>query len=322
MGCRTRVFENRYGEKTSVGRGNLSFTTINLPRLGIECMHIVDNDERVRRFFEKLEEVLEITARQLNDRFNFQKTAYAKQFPLVMSRLWNGADKLTPDQTIEPVINQGTLGIGFIGLAECLVALTGKHHGEDKDAQALGLRIVSMMRSKANEFSERYAHNYSILATPAEGLSGKFTAKDRKSFGILPGITDKIYYTNSNHVPVYYKCSPRHKAQIEAPYHELTRGGHIFYVEIDGDATHNPDAISDIVDLMDKYNIGYGSVNHNRNHCMNCGYEDATEDLEVCPKCGSTAIDRLQRITGYLVGTTDRWNKAKLSELNDRVVHK
>ncbi len=322
MGCRTRVFENRYGEKTSVGRGNLSFTTINLPRLGIECMHIVDNDERVRRFFEKLEEVLEITARQLNDRFNFQKTAYAKQFPLVMSRLWNGADKLTPDQTIEPVINQGTLGIGFIGLAECLVALTGKHHGEDKDAQALGLRIVSMMRSKANEFSERYAHNYSILATPAEGLSGKFTAKDRKTFGILPGITDKIYYTNSNHVPVYYHCSPRHKAEIEAPYHELTRGGHIFYVEIDGDATHNPEAISDIVDLMDKYNIGYGSVNHNRNRCMDCGYEDATEDLEACPKCGSTAIDRLQRITGYLVGTTDRWNKAKLSELNDRVVHK
>lgn len=322
MGCRTRVFENRYGEKTSIGRGNLSFTTINLPRLGIECMNIVDTDERINRFFEKLNAVLEIAARQLNDRFEFQKTAYAKQFPLVMSRLWNGAENLRPNDTIESVINQGTLGIGFIGLAECLVALTGKHHGEDKDAQALGLKIISTMRSKANEFSERYRHNYSILATPAEGLSGKFTAKDRKSFGIIPGVTDKIYYTNSNHVPVYYKCSPRHKARIEAPYHELTRGGHIFYVEIDGDATHNPDAISDIVDLMDKYDIGYGSVNHNRNHCANCGYEDATEGLEVCPKCGSTEIDKLQRITGYLVGTTDRWNKAKLSELNDRVVHK
>ena len=178
------------------------------------------------------------------------------------------------------------------------------------------------MRSRANEYSEKYEHNFSVLATPAEGLSGKFTKADRKTFGVLPGITDKIYYTNSNHVPVYYKCSPRHKAKVEAPYHELTRGGHIFYVEIDGDATHNPEAISDIVDMMDKYNIGYGSVNHNRNRCMSCGYEDAQENLDECPLCGSKAIDKLQRITGYLVGTTDRWNNAKLAELNDRVVHK
>ena len=322
MGCRTRVFENRYGEKTSIGRGNLSFTTVNIVRIAIECMAIKDKDERIERFFGKLDEVLEITARQLNDRYDFQKTAFAKQFPLVMSKLWAGSDKLCPGDTIESVINQGTLGIGFIGLAECLIALTGKHHGEDADAQALGLRIVGHMRSRANEFSERYGHNFSVLATPAEGLSGKFTAKDRKTFGILPGITDKAYYTNSNHVPVYYKCSPRHKARIEAPYHELTRGGHIFYVEIDGDATHNPQAIADIVDLMDRHNMGYGSVNHNRNRCMDCGYEDATADLAECPKCHSNNIDRLQRITGYLVGTTDRWNSAKLAELNDRVVHK
>lgn len=322
MGCRTRVFENRFGKKTSIGRGNLSFSTINIVRLAIECMPILDQNERIERFFSKLDEVLEITARQLHDRFEFQKTALAKQFPLVMSKLWNGADTLKPNDTIEPVINQGTLGIGFIGLAECLVALVGKHHGEDADAQKLGLRIVSHMRSKANEFSERYNHNYSVLATPAEGLSGKFTAKDRKSFGEIPGITDKIYYTNSNHVPVYYHCSPRHKAQVEAPYHELTRGGHIFYVEIDGDATHNPQAIEDIVALMDQYNIGYCSVNHNRNRCMNCGYEDAQDNLECCPKCGSKEIDKLQRITGYLVGTTDRWNRAKLAELDDRVVHK
>ncbi|MDE5806299.1 MAG: anaerobic ribonucleoside-triphosphate reductase, partial [Paramuribaculum sp.] len=247
--------------------------------------------------------------------------ALAKQFPLVMARLWNGSDTLRPDQTIESVINQGTLGIGFIGLAECLVALTGKHHGESAESQALGLRIISHMRSRANEYSETYHHNFSILATPAEGLSGKFTSRDRATFGILPGITDKIYYTNSNHVPVYYHCSPRHKAEIEAPYHELTGGGHIFYVEIDGDATHNPQAIADIVDLMDRNNIGYCSVNHNRNRCMHCGYEDAAAELTVCPKCGSSDIDRLQRITGYLVGTTDRWNNAKLSELNDRVVH-
>lgn len=322
MGCRTRVFENRFGEKTSIGRGNLSFSTINIVRIAIECMNIQDRDERIARFFSKLDEVLDITARQLCDRFDFQKTAMAKQFPLLMSRLWNGSDSLKPDDTIESVINQGTLGIGFIGLAECLIALTGKHHGESDESQKLGLRIISHMRSRINEFSGRYNHNFSVLATPAEGLSGKFTAKDRKTFGIIPGVTDKTYYTNSNHVPVYYHCSPRHKAKIEAPYHELTGGGHIFYVEIDGDATHNPQAIADIVDLMDKYNIGYCSVNHNRNRCMDCGYENADDEMEVCPKCGSHVIDKLQRITGYLVGTTDRWNSAKLAELNDRVIHK
>lgn len=322
MGCRTRVFENRYGVKTSIGRGNLSFSTINIVRLAIECMPIVDKAERIERFFTRLDELLEITARQLNNRYEFQKTALAKQFPLLMSRLWNGAENLKPTDTVESVINQGTLGIGFIGLAECLIALVGKHHGESEEAQKLGLRIVGHMRSKANEFSERYGHNFSVLATPAEGLSGKFTAKDRKSFGEIPGVTDKIYYTNSNHVPVYYHCSPRHKAEVEGPYHELTRGGHIFYVEIDGDATHNPQAIADIVDLMDANNIGYCSVNHNRNRCMDCGYEDAQDSLETCPNCGSHNIDKLQRITGYLVGTTDRWNSAKLAELSDRVVHK
>ncbi|MDE5568199.1 MAG: anaerobic ribonucleoside triphosphate reductase [Muribaculaceae bacterium] len=322
MGCRTRVFEDRFGEKTSIGRGNLSFTTVNIVRIAIECMGIRDESERIETFFKRLDNVLEIAARQLNDRFNFQKTALAKQFPLLMTRLWNGSEQLKPTDTIEPVINHGTLGIGFIGLAECLIALTGKHHGESDAAQQLGLRIVSHMRSRANEFSERYNHNYSVLATPAEGLSGKFTVKDRKSFGILPGITDKIYYTNSNHVPVYYHCSPKHKAEVEAPYHELTRGGHIFYVEIDGDATHNPEAIADIVALMDKNNIGYCSVNHNRNRCMECGYENADQTLDECPKCGSKNIDKLQRITGYLVGTTDRWNSAKLAELNDRIVHK
>lgn len=322
MGCRTRVFENRFGPKTSIGRGNISFTTVNIVRLAIETMEISDETKRIATFFEKLDKVLEIAARQLNDRYDFQKTALAKQFPLLMTRLWNGGESLSSDQTIESVINQGTLGIGFIGLAEALVALTGRHHGESDEAQKLGLKIVSFMRSRVNEFSERYGHNFSVLATPAEGLSGKFTSADRKRFGVIEGVTDKAYYTNSNHVPVYYKCSPRHKAEIEAPYHEMTRGGHIFYVEIDGDATHNPQAIADIVDLMDRYDIGYGSVNHNRNRCMNCGYEDATENLEQCPECGSHNIDRLQRITGYLVGTTDRWNRAKLAELADRVVHK
>lgn len=321
MGCRTRVFENRFGDKTSIGRGNLSFSTVNIVRLALECRNITDQEARISAFFTKLNDILELTALQLHRRLEFQKTARVKQFPLLMSSLWLGAEQLKPEDTIEHVINQGTLGIGFIGLAECLVALTGKHHGEDQGAQELGLKIITYFRDKANDFSERYQHNYSVLATPAEGLSGKFTRKDRHTFGILPGITDREYYTNSNHVPVYYKCSARHKAEIEAPYHDLTRGGHIFYVEIDGDATHNPDAIMSVVDMMDRYNMGYCSVNHNRNRCMDCGHEDAADRLEVCPECGSRNIDRLQRITGYLVGTTDRWNHAKLSELNDRLRH-
>ena len=322
MGCRTRVFENRFGPKTSIARGNLSFTTINIVRIAIECMSIEDKNERIAKFFHKLDWALDITAKQLCERFNFQKTALKKQFPLLMGALWLGCEKLQENDSIEPVINQGTLGIGFIGLAEALIALIGKHHGESEEAQELGLRIVTYMRDKANEYSEKFQHNFSVLATPAEGLSGRFTKMDKKKFGIIPGITDKDYYTNSNHVPVYYKCTPKHKAEIEAPYHDLTRGGHIFYVEIDGDATHNAEAIMAIVDLMDKYNIGYGSVNHNRNRCMDCGFENADSDLEVCPKCGSEKIDKLQRITGYLVGTTGRWNSAKLSELKDRVVHK
>ena len=321
MGCRTRVFEDRWGEKTSIARGNLSFSTINIVKLAIECMGIENKQQRIDMFFAKLDNLLDITAKQLDERFQFQKTAMAKQFPLLMKYLWVGADKLNPTDTIESVINHGTLGIGFIGLAECLKALIGKHHGESEEAQELGLKIVTYMRDRANEFSEQYHHNYSVLATPAEGLSGKFTKKDRKEFGIIPGVTDRDYYTNSNHVPVYYKCTALQKAKIEAPYHDLTRGGHIFYVEMDGDATHNPSVIASVVDMMDKYNMGYGSVNHNRNRCLDCGYENADANLEVCPKCGSHHIDKLQRITGYLVGTTDRWNSGKLAELHDRVTH-
>ena len=321
MGCRTRVFENRFGPKTSIGRGNLSFTTINIVKLALECMNIESKEDRLHEFFKKLDNVLEIAAKQLDERFQFQKTALKKQFPLLMGALWLDSEKIGEHESIESVINHGTLGIGFIGLAECLIALIGKHHGESAEAQELGLRIVNFMRSKVNEFCETYKHNYSVLATPAEGLAGRFTRGDKKKFGIIPGITDKDYYTNSNHIPVYYKCTPKHKAEIEAPYHALTGGGHIFYVEIDGDATHNPEAIMAIVDLMDKYDIGYCSVNHNRNRCMDCGYENAEKGLVKCPHCGGEHIDQLQRITGYLVGTTSRWNSGKLAELRDRVVH-
>ncbi|MGL4293574.1 MAG: anaerobic ribonucleoside-triphosphate reductase, partial [Bacteroidales bacterium] len=289
--------------------------------LAIESMSEPTTEKIIEVFFLRLDHMLDLTARQLHERFEFQKSALAKQFPLLMSSLWLGSENLKPNSTIEPVINQGTLGIGFIGLAECLMALTGKHHGESDTSHELGLRIVGHMKKRAEEFCERYGHNYSVLATPAEGLSGHFTRMDKKRYGILEGITDRDYYTNSSHLPVYFKCSVAHKAEIEAPYHDLTRGGHIFYVELDGDATHNPDAIFTVVDMMDKLNMGYGSINHNRNRCMDCGYEDSISDLTHCPKCNSDHIDRLQRITGYLVGTTDRWNRAKLAELKDRVQH-
>lgn len=321
MGCRTRVFEDRHGEKTSVGRGNLSFSTINLPGIALSVRRIEDAEQRIEAFFSKLLDAMEVTSHQLLDRYEFQCTAQAKQFPLLMQGLWVGSETLKPDDEVRNVLKHGTLGIGFIGLAECLVALIGHHHGESETAQKLGLKIIETMNNRAKVFSSQYDMNFSILATPAEGLSGRFTKKDKQKYGAIPGITDREYYTNSNHVPVYYKCSASHKAQIEAPYHDLTRGGHIFYVELDGDATHNVEAVMNVVDLIDKYNIGYGSINHTRNRCLDCGYEDAQKELHVCPNCGSDRIDTLQRITGYLVGTTDRWNSAKLAELKDRETH-
>ena len=319
--CRTRVFENRFGEKTSIGRGNLSFTTINLPGIALSVRDIEDPEKRLSAFYDKLFLTMDTVCAQLCDRYEFQCTAQAKQFPLLMQGLWNGSEKLKPTDEVREVLKQGTLGIGFIGLAEALVALIGKHHGESEEAQKLGLEIITAMRDRVSVYSEYCELNYSVLATPAEGLSGRFTKKDKEKYGIIPGVTDRDYYTNSNHVPVYYKCSASHKARIEAPYHDLTRGGHIFYVELDGDATHNVQAVMDVVDLMDKYNIGYGSINHYRNRCLDCGYEDAQKGLVTCPRCGSANIDAIQRITGYLVGTTDRWNNAKLSELKDREIH-
>lgn len=321
MGCRTRVFEDRFGESQSVGRGNLSFSTINLPGLALSVMHIENKDKRLLAFFEKLTDSINITGKQLYERYQFQCTALAKQFPLLMSGMWIGSENLKPEDEVREVLKHGTLGVGFIGLAECLIALCGHHHGESEEAQKLGLDIITFMRDRTKVLSDQYDLNYSVFATPAEGLSGKFTKKDRKKYGVVPGVTDKDYYTNSNHVPVYYKCSADHKAKIEAPYHDLTRGGHIFYIELDGDATHNIKAVEQIVGLIDKYDIGYGSINHNRNRCLDCSYEDASANLEKCPVCGSHNIDKLQRITGYLVGTTDRWNSGKLAELHDRVTH-
>jgi len=321
MGCRTRVFENRHGEKTSIGRGNLSFTTINIVKLALECRDIESLLDKKREFFKKLQKCIDAAAEQLYDRYVFQCTAIKKQFPMLMSGMWLESENLNPDDSVGNVLKHGTLGIGFIGLAEALIALTGKHHGEDEKSQELGLEIIEYMNKRIKEKSNYYDLNYSLLSTPAEGLSGRFVKKDRKQFGCIPNITDKEYYTNSSHVPVWYKCSIEHKAEIEAPYHEYESGGHIFYVELDGDATHNPSAVMKTVELMDKYNMGYGSVNHTRNRCKNCGYEDASNNLEVCPRCGSRDIDTIQRITGYLVGGVDSWNSAKKAELRDRVKH-
>ncbi len=321
MGCRTRVFENRHGEKTSIGRGNLSFTTVNIVKLALECMDIEDSEAKIREFFRKLDRCIDVAAEQLYDRYSFQRTALKKQFPMLMDGMWVDSEDLRYDEPVKNIIKTGTLGIGFIGLAETLIALTGKHHGESEESQELGLKIITHMRDRINEIAADKNLNYSLLATPAEGLSGKFTKKDREQFGMIKDITDKEYYTNSSHVPVWYKCSVEHKARIEAPYHDLERGGHIFYVELDGDATHNPDCIMQTVDLMHKYNIGYGSVNHTRNRCLDCGFENADKDMDKCPRCGSTAIDTIQRITGYLVGSVNNWNSAKKAELKDRVTH-
>ena len=315
MGCRTRVYANRHGEKSSVARGNLSFTTVNLVRLALEADHNID------KFFELIREYFEVAAEQLYDRYKFQCSATAKQFPLLMSGVWMDSDGLKPNDTVEPVLKHGTLSIGFIGLAEALTALIGKHHGESEEAQELGLEIVRLMRKECDYYSDKYDLNYTLLATPAEGLAGKFVKKDRKDFGTIAGVTDREFYTNSNHVPVWYKIGVYEKLKIEAPYHELTNAGHIAYIELDGDPSKNVAAVEKAVRAMIDLGIGYGSINHVRNRCLDCGHEDAVKGWESCPVCGSDNIDIIERITGYLVGSVNRWNNGKKEELKARVSH-
>ena len=313
MGCRTRVYENLNGPKTSIGRGNLSFTTINLVKIALE-------NKDLRAFWDKLGYYVNLSIKQLKERYDFQKTALKKQFPLLMSGMWNGSENLNIDDTIESVISQGTLGVGFIGLAEALIVLTGKHHGESEEAQKLGLSIIKEINCLVYDAKQNTGLNYAVLATPAEGLAGKFTLKDRKQFGVIERVTDKDYYTNSNHVPVWFKCTPKHKASIEGPYHKLTTGGHIFYVEADGSLVKNPEAVDIVVRLGIKNDCGYISINHSQARCPLCNFETDEPYLKKCPKC-NTKMDMLQRITGYLVSTTDRWNSGKLAELKDRVIH-
>ena len=282
-------------------------------KLALESKDPMEFDGKVRKY-------VDLVARQLKERYDFQKTALKKQFPLLMSGMWNGSEELDFNDTVESVISQGTLGIGFIGLAEALIALTGKHHGEDKSAQKIGLQVIENMYRIVSKIKEETGLNYAVLATPAEGLSGKFTLKDRKQFGIIPGVTDKDYYTNSNHVPVYYHCTPSHKAKIEGPYHKFTTGGHIFYVECDSDITKNPEVVDSIVRIGMKNDCGYISINHSQARCPKCNFEANDSNTKDCPYC-HIGMDILQRITGYLVGTTDRWNSGKLAELKDRVKH-
>ena len=322
MGCRTRVMANVYDPSREIvtGRGNLSFTSINLPRLAIESQGNIDT------FFNKLDYYLDLCIEQLKARFKIQCQKRVKNFPFLMGQgVWIDSEKLSKEDTVEEVLKHGTLSVGFIGLAEALKSLIGVHHGESAEAQQLGLKIVSHMRERMDREAEVTHLNFSLLATPAEGLSGRFVKLDAKKYGIIEGVTDRDYYTNSFHVPVYYPISAFKKINLEAPYHALTNGGHISYVELDGDPTNNVDAFEKVIRYMKEQGIGYGSINHPVDRDPICGYTGIIG--ETCPYCGRSEkvdgipFERIRRITGYLVGTLDRFNDAKRAEVNDRVKH-
>ena len=321
MGCRTRVMGNVYDPSREIapGRGNLSFTSINLPRLGIE------SKGDYLTFFKLLDKMLDATMQQLLDRYKIQASRVVRNFPFLMGEgVWMDSDGLSPDDTVGEVLKHGTLSIGFCGLAECLVALNGKHHGEDEFSQELGLRIVGYIRDYCNHKSTELGMNVTCLATPAESLAGRLLRSDRERYGIIKGVTDREYYTNSFHVPVYYHLPALKKIDIEAPYHALTNAGHISYVELDGDPTKNLAAFERVVRHMKEAGIGYGSINHPVDRDPVCGYNGIIND--TCPCCGRSEADgvpfeRIRRITGYLVGTLDKWNNAKRAEERDRVKH-
>lgn len=322
MGCRTRVIGNINDPTREIvtGRGNLSFTSINLPRLAIKA------NRNIGTFFDSLDEMIDLCVDQLMHRFKIQSSKKVKNYPFLMGQgVWIDSETLSPDDEVGQILKHGTLSVGFIGLAECLVALIGKHHGESEEARELGLEIITKMRKRMDEYQAQYKLNFSLLATPAEGLSGRFVRMDKERFGIIKGVTDRDYYTNSFHVPVYYPINAFEKIKIEAPYHALTNAGHISYVELDGDPLQNLSAFEKIVRCMKESGVGYGSINHpvDRDPC--CGYTGIIGD--VCPKCGRTeaehqvGFERIRRITGYLVGTLDRFNNAKRAEVEDRVKH-
>ena len=321
MGCRTRVIGNVYDKSREVcnGRGNLSFTSINLPRIAIRAKGSID------WFFEELDRKIDLAVEQLLERFEIQCRKKVSNFPFLMGEgVWLDSEKLGWNDEVREVLRHGTLSVGFIGLAETLVALTGSHHGQSSAAQNLGLDIISHMRARMDEMCEKTGLNFSLLATPAEGLSGRFVRMDKERFGVIPGVTDRDYYTNSFHIPVYFPISAEEKIHLEAPYHALTNAGHITYVEVDGDPAKNPAAFERIIRCMKEAGVGYGSVNHPVDRDPVCGYNGVIDD--VCPKCGrheedGPGFERIRRITGYLVGTLERFNNAKRAEEHDRVKH-
>ena len=320
MGCRTRVIGNIYDPSREIvtGRGNLSFTTINLPRLAIEAHGDID------KFYASLDEMMDLVVDQLLARFRIQCSKHVRNYPFLMGQgVWIDSEKLSENDSVAEILKHGTLSMGFIGLAECLKALIGVHHGESPEAQKLGLDIITRMRKRMDDESEKTRLNFSLLATPAEGLSGRFVRMDKKIYGEIPGVTDREYYTNSFHIPVYYNISAFRKIKLEAPYHALTNGGHISYIELDGDPLKNLDAFEQIVRCMKEQGIGYGAINHPIDRDPKCGYTGIIDD--ECPCCHrkeeEIAFERIRRITGYLVGTLDRFNNAKRAEESDRVKH-
>ena len=322
MGCRTRVIGNVNDPEREItyGRGNLSFTSINLPRIAILANKNID------WFFSELDRKIDLVVEQLLERFEIQAKKKVHNYPFLMGEgVWIDSEKLNYDDEVREVLKHGTLSIGFIGLAEALKALLGVHHGESEIAQNLGLDIIGHMRKRMDDLSAETHLNFSLLATPAEGLSGRFVRMDRERFGSIEGVTDREYYTNSFHIPVYYPISAYKKIQLEAPYHELTNAGHITYIELDGDPSTNLDAFEKVIRYMKAQGIGYGSINHPVDRDPVCGYNGIIGD--TCPKCGRSETDgeygfqRIRRITGYLVGTLDRFNNAKRAEVRDRVKH-
>lgn len=327
MGCRTRVMGNVVDPNKAItpGRGNLSFTSINLVRLGIKHGILNGNSPDYDGFYKELTEMMDLVKDQLLERFDIQCKKKVYNFPFLLGQgIWIDSKGLKNNDRIKRVLKQGTLSIGFIGLAECLKALTGKHHGESKESWDKGYEIIKFMRDRCDYYSKEYKLNFTLLATPAEGLSGRFTAIDKSIYGKIKGVTDREYYTNSFHIPVHYKTTIDKKIKAEAPFHELTNAGHITYVELDGDPTSNVAAFEKIVKQMKEAGIGYGAINHPVDRDPVCGFTGVIND--ICPGCGRTERDgvkfeRIRRITGYLVGTIDRFNNSKRAEERDRIKH-
>lgn len=319
MGCRTRIISNRHGDNHQSGRGNLSFNSINLPKIGIESQGDVDY------FFDKLEEVMTICLEGLIHRYKIQYNQPAKASDFMMANgTWMDGEKLDPEEKVGEILKHGSISIGFVGLAECLKALVGKHHGEDKGAWDLGYKIISFMREFCDRWSDDLDMNLTLFATPAESLAGKFAKINQKQFGIIEGVTDREYITNSNHIPVYFDIPAHEKIAREAPFHELTNAGHICYVEVDGNMKNNPEAFKKIVQYALSQNVGYFSINHPIDKCNSCGYDGVIGTS--CPQCGeleeSGRIVKIRRITGYLVGNLmTRFNSGKRAEERDRVKH-